>query len=337
MILVIDEIANLSTDHTLLVSGQPMIYQRFPQAVRQFGVMQAIASTCPPWAGWHAVTPVTDDSNTPPSMAAALKLAPHPLSQTPGIWPPPTYGPGEWQCDEWGFATWPVGLLPDSHKPAPFPPGMMHNTGNPCILVVRDDGSALVTVVELISYLSSGAQGELSIGNNIWLSGMGLVAAHFEPGRQGAPPLGHVVRLSTWLLSAGQLHQAGAFGDGVQPGPGSWQTPIPASWGWSGPKTRTLVLSQQTPMRDWDGRGFAPSSPILHLRIGVGDTLLLRFARTYDFTGDEVAYEESVRAKQNAAREEMRQMAMRFWEAALKAFKQIDWEELAAEEAYTEL
>jgi len=342
MILVIDEIANLSSDHTLLVSGQPMNYLHFPDMIKRQGlkgVISALQSTCPPWGGWHMVTPVTADSSTvPPSTAAASLLDAPPLTETPGIWPPPTYASG-WQAEDWGFATWPVSLLPGPQNPEPhsrpLPPPMMHNTGSPSILVVKSDGSAVLSLIELISYLSSGAQGQLKVGDNTCISGLGLVSGDNQPGRE-PPLLGHVLRISTWLLTAAQVGHAAAFGAGVQPGPGSWQTPIPPSWGWPQPKGRTLMIADQSTMRDWDGRQFVPSSPILHLRIGVGDTLLLRFGRSYNCQDDEIAYDESVRLKKLKAQQAMAQGLMAFYKLIFDAFTD-NWEDITAEEEFSEI
>ena len=72
MFLIVDEIANLSSDHTLLVYGSLFNWFDFPRMLRQFGPQ---AFQLPFQPQWDIVLPATADPKTIlPSTAVARQL-----------------------------------------------------------------------------------------------------------------------------------------------------------------------------------------------------------------------------------------------------------------------
>ena len=218
--------------------------------------------------------PATGDSTTIlPSTAAARKLVPVRTTSV-GVWPPPI---GQSPAFEWGSVQWPVCKFTGEDL-------------RQAIAIVRSDGSVVFTVIQLLTYLEILPDGPLPIGTKGSLAAVGVPPEKYPMPANWGAPLNHALRLSTWVLdekdAAETMQIATEQFYGIDD-PGS----LPP------PKTRTILFSEQWTLRDMLDNRAVPSAPMQHLRIGVGETLLLRRGPARDFTGDEIAYENEEAAR----------------------------------------
>lgn len=313
MFLVIDEIANLSSDHTLLVYSPLFNWYQFPNNLKVYGPQQAFYAIP---TGWDLIQPADPDPSKPaPSTEIAKKLVPV-RNSCIGMWPPDI---GSTPAFMWGAPQWPYLKGAEDMRQG--------------IAIVRSDGSVVFTLIQLLTYLQiipPHRVPTLPIGDKGSLGEVGLPAGYPGPPNWNVP-LDYALRLSTWLLdakSAGQTMKMALFhGIGIEQ---PFQGPAP--------KSRTILFSQQSRLRDFvdeDRTKVAiPSSPMQHLRIGVGDTLLLRFGPARDFTGEEIAYEIEYALQHPTVAQTMAYELMVFFKLGLEIAKRVDWEELTADEAY---
>ena len=154
------------------------------------------------------------------------------------------------------------------------------------VMIVRGDGSLLLTAVQLLPYQSIGpAGGEIEIDPTHSISGVGM--SH-DPGGQ---PLAHALRLTSWPLPSSVESEVifGFIGQTAgQPMDLRWAQPT----GWPQPAVQTILLADLSTLRFIDDEGAAyPSSPMVHISLAVSETVLLRRGRTQDFSGAELTYE----------------------------------------------
>src|SRR4029077_13073303 len=69
---------------------------------------------------------------------------------------------------------------------------------------------------------------------------------------------------------------------------------FPASW--PEPKAQTLLLADKSPLRaNFDHDRVVPTSPLMHIQLIVGDSVIIRKGPMRDFTGEERAYADAHR------------------------------------------
>jgi hypothetical protein len=311
MFLIVDEIANLSSDHTLLVYGSLFNWFDFPRTLRQFGPQ---AFQLPFQPQWDIVLPATADPQTIlPSTAVARKLVPVQNSAV-GIWPPAM---GQSPAFAWGSVQWPESKLTGEDL-------------RQAIAIVRSDGSVVFTVIQLLTYLAIEPYGPLPIGTKGSLAAVGVPLEKFPMPANWGAPLNHALRLSTWVLderdAAETMQIATERFYGIDD-PGS----LPA------PKTRTILFSEQWTLRDMLDNRYVPSAPMQHLRIGVGETLALRPGPARDFTGDEIAYENEEAARRPMTMwQNLEANLLILFKIAIAVGPKINWVELLADDAIAE-
>jgi hypothetical protein len=311
MFLIVDEIANLSSDHTLLVYGSLFNWFDFPRTLRLVGPQ---AFQLPFQPQWDIVLPATADPQTiMPSTAVARQLVPVRNSAV-GIWPPAM---GQSPAFAWGSVQWPLCKF-------------THEDLRQAIAIVRSDGTVVFTVIQLLTYLAIEPYGPLPIGTKGSLAAVGVPLEKFPMPANWGAPLNHALRLSTWVLdekdAAETMQVATQRFYGIDD-PGSLPTP----------KTRTILFSQQWTLRDMLDDRYVPSAPMQHLRIGVGDTLLLRAGPARDFTGDEIAYENEEAARRPMTLwQALADDLMILYQIALAAAQKINWQNLLTDDAIVE-
>lgn len=287
MILVIDEITNLSPTDTVLAYGLRANWFDLPARLAEVGPQQAFNELYRSGGGigWDLITPLQQVPDTapihvePPSTIAARARVPSPRSTVEALWPPAVFDP-EWgtlPAYKMGGMQWPASFGPDSLFPAPL-----------CVMIVRADGSLLLTVIQLLTYQAIGPgtpnPGDIQIDAAHVISGIGMTQ---DPGGQ---PLTHALRLTSWPLPAAVDSEV--IFDFVRQAAG----PVDPRWaqptGWPEPAAQTILLADLSTLRFIpDDSPWCPSSPMVHVGLAVSETVLLRRGRTQDFSGAELTYE----------------------------------------------
>ena len=221
---------------------------------------------------------------------------------------------GQIPAFEWGSAQWPLSKATGEDT-------------RQAIAIVRSDGSVVFTVIQLLTYLVIEPYGPLPIGTK---GSLATVGVPLYPPVNWSAPLKHALRLSTWLLDEKDAFETLRIATqrfyGIDE-PGSLPTP----------KTRTILFSQQSTLRDMLDGHYVPSAPMQHLRIGVGDTLLLRAGPARDFTGDEIAYENEEAARRPMTLwQALADDLMIFYQVALALAQKINWQNLLTDDAIGE-
>jgi hypothetical protein len=284
VLLVIDEIVNAHPDATLIVhTGGMMNWHDLPEQISNVGRSALLSSGGEP--GW-IVKPLHPDADNLPSMIAARKLAPA-LGVVEAVAPRAS---SDQQQYKWG-----IGIMPFVGQLAQWPMGCFFS-------IVHSDGSILFNAIRLLGYtgMDQNRAGfdNVALDDKNYLHGVNRLAGRGDAG----PPVRHALRVTNWLLPASTsgvelLEAVRALG----------QTPAPLPASWPAGKSQTILLHDQSPLVDWcdvgPDKAAIPSSPMLHVSVLVGGSLLIVQRGLTDFSAAEIKYDQEqavIRARNEA-------------------------------------
>jgi hypothetical protein len=286
MLLAIDEIINISTDATVVVMGSRANAYDLPAALSQSDPVQ-FWQTIGGLGGDSLVAPGIQTDHAPPSVLAARDH----------------FGTMEsmqicWPADAGGVPAYKQSLF--------YLPLIEYQMANGIhfapdqaalwLFVVRPDGTVFATAIQLMSYGGIGPSGDLDIGSGQFLNFLNQpVGAQVFGGQP--PPQPWALRLWTWRFAPGHF----SWMEWREFAGRNFSIPefisrIPAAW--TKPVTQTMLLSVPSPavtyiwQVDSNGQpeqiiGGYPGSPIFHVSLIIGDSILVKRPWYQTFEGIE--------------------------------------------------
>jgi hypothetical protein len=303
MLLAVDGVVNASSDNTVVVIAEAFNWYDFPKYIRESGPSVIPRGENP---NVHILYPVpkvgASDGVVPPSTLAARKY----------------FGDGDLNS----YVTCPVNGdlwdVPAFRLAFSLAPQAWHFPSIPCasaivILTFKPDGSFVLTLVQMLTYLAIGEAGEVALGAGKFLQVVGRM-------RLPGEPCGNALRLSSWLLPAGtdqrevlEVVQRARYGGGFE------EYRFPASW--PQPYNQTFLRADKSQLRAFDSRQehLYPTSPLWHVNILAGDTLMIQDRGLYDFSGALLQFDAATREKSFAALYQLHVFTMMVLKAMLSA------------------
>lgn len=285
MLLSIDEVVNMTPDHTIVFVGQSANVFDLPANAQSKGNLVAFHEFYMGMGPWLVAPNITGDTE-PASVTVAKALFGRFTSQSIAYWPVDTgSAPNIVPAYKQGLVTTAYANELALQQPTPAT----------CVFVIAPTGDITAQLIQLVTYQAVGASGDIMVGQNTWLSGINQSPPNWGPNQQ-LPEFNYALNTVTWKIKSGDFDYRAVqrLMNGPAQGNGYYAAgEFPPGWG-QGVSQTTLLSTPSTPFDvEWvDNRAVfcSPSSPFLHLSLLAGSALTFKRPWLQDYAANLITY-----------------------------------------------